>query len=344
MTHKTHDGFSAKIIADSVSPQGVRLTTAELVFPRFILSEFNTHRVISKNSASSRAIPVKKQLEKLLSKPYIPERIGVNQSGMQASNYLAGRQLTIAQQGVYRKRDRSIVGALEDLVGMEYVHRAFGENALSRIMVSGFNDNEDLQIVRDIIDYYSATIARMRNENDFSAPEDFLNIHKQTLNRYLEPFMWHTVVATGTEWDNMFALRIHEDAQDEIRIPVDLLREAMSESAPKALEIGEWHLPFIQPDEAAAAASDPEKWQYVSVGRCARTSYETHDGVRDPDKDVFLAKERLLPHGHMSPFEHVASPAEDANSWSGNFRGWTQFRKGLPNEDNYANKLSSLQS
>jgi len=51
--------ISAKVIADSVCPKGVRMTTMEIEYPRFILAELNTHRMLSKNSASSRAIPVK---------------------------------------------------------------------------------------------------------------------------------------------------------------------------------------------------------------------------------------------------------------------------------------------
>lgn len=334
-----HGLFRATILKDSISPEGVRLTTSELQFPRFILSEFNTHRVLSKNSASSRAIPVKKQLRKLLSTPYIPERIGVNQSGMQASKYLEGNQLAIAQEGMYRKRDRAIIGALEDLVGNNFVKNTFGVNNFSRALAEGFNE-EDLKAIERIINYYDSTMARIKTDERYVLPEEFLNIHKQTLNRYLEPFMMHTVVLTGTEFDNFFALRVHTDAQDEISIPARLLQSAMEESKPELLGYGEWHMPLIQPDEVDEAKANPEHWKYISVGRCARTSYETHNGVRDIEADFSLANERLSPHGHMSPFEHVATPLEDPNEFSGNFRGWKQFRKELPHEENYAEKLA----
>lgn len=342
MTTKTHGLFSARIIEDSVSPAGARLTTAELIFPRMILSEFNTHRVISKNSASSRAIPVKKQLEKILNSPYVPNRIGVNQPGMQASVYLEGEQLSIAQAGVYRKRDRAIIGALEDLVGAGYVERAFGTETLSRILLKGFNES-DMVVYRQIMSYYEISIARAKEDDKYVLPQEFLNIHKQTLNRYIEPYMMHTAVITGTDWDNFFALRGHDDAQDEIRIPAELLQRAMEESTPRRLEVGEWHLPFVQEDEREEAKANPEKWRFVSTGRCARTSHETHNGVRDPNADMTLSADRLLPHGHMSPFEHVATPLEDSTEQSGNFRGWKQFRKEIPFEDNYALKLADLE-
>jgi thymidylate synthase ThyX len=76
--------YEAKIIADSISPAGIRLTTLQVTFPRFILAEFNTHRMLSRNSASSRAIPVKKRIEAVLNDPFVPEQFGRNQKGMQA--------------------------------------------------------------------------------------------------------------------------------------------------------------------------------------------------------------------------------------------------------------------
>jgi hypothetical protein len=63
-------GYSAKVILDSVSPAGVRLTTAEVTFPRIVLAEFNTHRMLSRNSASSRAIPVEKRIAMVEADPF----------------------------------------------------------------------------------------------------------------------------------------------------------------------------------------------------------------------------------------------------------------------------------
>lgn len=77
--------FIARMIADSVSPAGVRLSTMEVTLPRIVLSEFNTHRMFSRNSASSRAIPVAKRIEQVLTDPFIPDYWGANQKGMQAT-------------------------------------------------------------------------------------------------------------------------------------------------------------------------------------------------------------------------------------------------------------------
>lgn len=80
---------SAKIIADSINPRGTRITTFELIYPRIVHSELMTHRMFSRNSASSRAIPGKTMLELIESDPAMPEHWGKNQAGMQASEELS---------------------------------------------------------------------------------------------------------------------------------------------------------------------------------------------------------------------------------------------------------------
>jgi hypothetical protein len=78
----------AEVIADSISPAGHRLTTIEATFPRQILAEVNTHRSHSRNSASSRAVPVRKMLEQVRTDPFIPLRWQRAQPGMQGGDEL----------------------------------------------------------------------------------------------------------------------------------------------------------------------------------------------------------------------------------------------------------------
>lgn len=75
--------YSAHVVLDSIH-DGVRLTTLQVTFPRFLLAEFNTHRRFSRNSASSRAIPVSRRIEQVEMSPFVPESFGKNQAGMQA--------------------------------------------------------------------------------------------------------------------------------------------------------------------------------------------------------------------------------------------------------------------
>lgn len=79
--------YSAKILADSMAPCGKRLTTLEVTMPRIVLAEFNTHRQFSRNSASSRAIPVEKMLKRVMDDPFIPARFPINEKGMQSSAF-----------------------------------------------------------------------------------------------------------------------------------------------------------------------------------------------------------------------------------------------------------------
>lgn len=164
-----------------------------------------------------------------------------------------------------------------------------------------------------------------------------LDLHKQIVNRILEPWKWITVIVSTTHTSNFMALRNHEDAQPEIAHLARLWNVALNASEPRERE---WHLPYIQKDEKSFALDVQQK---ISVARCARVSYLTHDGVRDVSKDLALY-DRLLTgsgHGHWSPFEHVAHATElqgcyfnfatKTYEWGpiqcGNFLGWMQYRK-----------------
>lgn len=326
--------FNARILKDSVSPDGQRLTTMEVTIPRIILSEYNTHRMLSRNSASSRAIPTWKQLVKVLETPYIPTKFGIDQPGMQASRDLSGVSHEAAVANVFLKRDRAIIGALEDLFGARKVRETFGYARLQSIMLGGFS-GDDEQVVRTLIQDYRDIQARIKENPEYGEElqrEGYLRIHKQTLNRYLEPFLWQTIITSATDWDNLFNLRAHPDAQEDIAIPVRMMRDELRKSTPSLVGWGQWHLPLIQEDELDLVNKDNiEMWKKVSAGRCARVTHLTHDGVRDLDKDISLC-ESLTKNWHMSPLEHVATPYS-GNANTGNFRGWLQFRKEQVSED-----------
>jgi thymidylate synthase ThyX len=307
--------FETKILADSVSPAGYRLTTFEVTFPRFILAEFNTHRVFSRNSASSRAIPVWKQLRRVLEDPYVPMEFGSNQPGMQAGPPLEGDALAEAEAEWLAARD-------------DAVRRVLALIAKPGLAESG---SPLIELVGEI----------EQVNKDKARPDDWLNVHKQIANRLLEPFMWHTVIVTATEWDNFWNLRAHPDAQPEIRRVAEDMRSLWEGSDPTRIELGDWHLPLISQadrESAEVASSDDDLFLVkVSAGRCARVSYLTHAGERDLDADVEL-HDRLLESGHMSPMEHPAEPLSDEelseSEWSGNFRGWRPYRKRIPSEAN----------
>jgi thymidylate synthase ThyX len=303
--------YEARIERDSITQYGERLTTFVVTMPRLVLAEFNTHRQFSRSSASSRAIPVEKQLRRLEEDPFIPVHWGKNQKGMQADEELmpvtTGRARDIWQEARYN----AISGA-----------KALLE----------------------------------------------LGVHKQITNRLLEPFMWHTVIVTATEWSNFFHLRDNKMAQPEIQKAAGMMSELYRASRPQLLSPRRWHLPFTVTDDFVPQPADEEGDKLrlsaeelirASVGRAARVSYLTHDGKRDVQADIKLA-ESLLKNGHMAPWEHVARPMTDSERqlfardgyivpahlpsgitdpdlpWKmtgaptfflGNFNGWVQARK-----------------
>ena len=307
--------YSAKILADSISEHGDRLTTFEITLPRIMLSEFNTHRSLSRNSASSRAVPVSISIKDVESDPFIPEVFGSHQKGM-----VEGEPLNEDQQNFAR---HLWIGACDAAL-------------------------------------------------DYASGLEQLGVYKGLANRLLEPFKWHTIIATATDWDHFFALRTAPSAQAEIRKAASMMRELYDGSTPTELGEGRWHLPLVSSQELLSddhsAFEDYEYWIKVSVGRCARVSYNRqHDGS-DPDSDV-ARHDSLKVNYHLSPFEHVARPFDTGElseiqhwqkmisfaqiapqfkqnmqrnlEYAGNLRGWWSARMDLPNQDSFQKVINS---
>jgi len=151
--------------------------------------------------------------------------------------------------------------------------------------------------------------------------------HKQIVNRILEPFSHINVVVTSTEWNNFFKLRLHEDAQPEIRILAGEMWSAMHNvSEPINLPAYNWHLPYITMEDRTLYSI--EVLCKMSAARCARVSYNRHDGGTPSMEDDLKLFERLTGSDpmHLSPLEHQAM-GTITPAFSGNFRGWQQQRK-----------------
>lgn len=158
-----------------------------------------------------------------------------------------------------------------------------------------------------------------------------IGVHKQIVNRLLEPFSSITVICTGTEYQNFFNQRCHPNAQPEIRALADAMKEAYDASEPEQLKEGEWHLPFIAGEDWVEATdrgyveADLIK---VAIGRCARVSYLNHDGIRSLSDDTKLYWKLLESKpAHLSPFEHIAIARP--NGKYANFTGWQSYRNQL---------------
>jgi thymidylate synthase ThyX len=97
-----------------------------------------------------------------------------------------------------------------------------------------------------------------------------LGVHKQIINRLLEPFYCINTLVTSTEWDNFFELRDHPDAQPEIRALAIAMKEAIAGSIPDRLHEGEWHLPYVTDVDRALDPTRVDDLIKISVSRILR--------------------------------------------------------------------------
>lgn len=310
----------AEIVGHSLSPQGDELISVLCTFPRIILAEVNTHRMLSKNTSSSRAIPFKKMVEAVKQNPFIPIAWQKEHKGMQGSEYLSDFNSGLAQEEWLKARDNAII---------------------------------------------QATI--LNKGSKLPNAEGGLNVTKQLCNRLLEPFMWTTMLITGSKegWDNFFNLRCPQyrvggkgdirsstklykskkeaikdypnsfdepdinwmywnEGQAEIHL-MDLaekIYDALNKGIPRQLKAGEWHIPFINTIEFNMA-----KWNFIpkkaddlfavkiSTAMAARTSYTVVGEEKGMDyKKMIELHDRLIAQKppHSSPLEHCARAMTDA--------------------------------
>lgn len=271
----------AKIIADSVTPNGDRLTTFVLTYHRMIHSEFMTHRMLSKNSSSSRAIPVERMIALVESQEVYPLHWGRNCKGMSAKEELEDGALLAAKHWWKTAREDAIAKAK---VGVE------------------------------------------------------IGLHKQVINRILEPYSTITVICSGTEYQNFFNQRCHPDAQPEIQALANKMKSAYDASEPHELIAGEWHIPFYA-DEIDYQLSQFDAIK-AAVARCARVSYKQHDSDCMSIANDIKLHDRLLASQppHLSPFEHVAQ-ALGKSEERANFTGFESYRYQLERERQIAREI-----
>lgn len=290
--------YQAKVIADSISPEDHRITTMEVVMPRMILAEFNTHRMFSRNSASSRAIKFEKMATAVRETPFSPLKWMRDHTGMQGSDFLNE--------------------AASDVAKMEWL------DACTTAIQSASILNREFGLT------------------------------KQICNRLLEPFMWHKVLVTATEWENFFALRFHKDAEIHMQYVAELMLEAINNSTPEPKKVDEWHIPY---GETSLSAELIAKYNTEGLGviytanslirkiataKCAQVSYTIvgEDGKPMDQEKLIALHDRLAASGHWSPFEHCARVMNPGSlgwthgkGWWGNFHGWKQYRKEFTNEN-----------
>ena len=314
--------INAEIVADSLSPQGDRLTSLLITFPRFILAEVNTHRMLSKNTSSSRAIPFNKMVETVENNPFIPIAWQKEHKGMQGSEYITNDIfIREAESNWLVARNKAIESAkylnATCQVTKQLCNRLLEPFMWTTMLITGskegWNNFFNLRCPSYNIPFMKTkeNIVIEEGYDIFKSKKDAAKRMNVNINIYNE-----------LEW-----LKLNK-GQAEIHI-MDLAEkmwDAMNESTPKQLEVGQWHIPFgdnikehllLESFGLLTPTEIEEIKVKIAVARCARLSYETlgDNPVIDYRKDIALHN-TLLAVKHMSPFEHCAVVMENEEYYS----------------------------
>lgn len=266
--------ISAKVICDSISEQGVRLTTFEIEYPRIVMSEFNTMRAISKNSSSSRAIPVSKMLEHTKSINLKPIYFGSKKSGMQAGDELVGEDLQYAQD-IWESALTSAVGQAELLdecgVAKEVTNRLVEPFQLVKVVCTATDwDNFfNLRLHPDADPNICMLAYKMYKAMEYSKPVE------------LKVGEWHLPYVETEHWGEDIKYFVFEVSFDD--------DQSYGMKCEKYLTL----------DDAIK----------ISAASCASVSYRTEGmTLAKADKifDMLINAEVI----HASPFEHLATPVQ----------------------------------
>jgi len=291
--------FNVEILADSLSPQGDRLTTMKITFPRIILAEFNTHRMFSRNSASSRAIPFEKMVKSVEENPFIPIAWQKDHKGMQGTEYITDKNdIWLAKANWLRARDYAV----------DYAK----------------HNNEQIGVTKQLCNrllepfMWHTVIVTSGKEG----LENFFNLRCPS---YLDKYKsWKDACVVNGSLDfkaSILEKLSNNKSQAEIHIQAvaEIMWDAYNESTPKQLEAGEWHIPFGDNFDTKMLSKTCQNlkipvlsWEdgeeikvKIATARCARVSYTVigENKEHDYEADIKL-HDKLMSSGHWSPFEH----------------------------------------
>lgn len=290
--------IEVKIVAGSKSPHSEKpLVTYLLKYPRFIHSEMLTHRMLAKNSASSRAIPANKMIEEVDRYPVKPIAWQKKHKGMQGTEYFED---TSEVEFEWLKAKSNAVNSSFNLASMKATKQ------LSNRLLEPFQYIEVMVTGTEWENFFSLRCPRYELKSSYStnyyrSKRDYLS-QVGLLNKEENHDNW-----TQTDW-----LKINK-SQAEIHIQqlAELMWDAYNEYDYKELEPGQWHLPLVTEDNIKKAMN-MEVQGYgefkttlakISTARAARGSYGKWEGKTMQD-DLKL-EEMLWNDGHYSPFEHA---------------------------------------
>ena len=323
--------YKAEILADSLSPSGDRLTTMKVTFPRIVLAEFNTHRMFSRNSASSRAIPFKKMVETVQEKPFIPIAWQKDHKGMQGTEYFSDElSIEFAKSNWLTARDNAVKGAMS-------LHST--DNGYSSVTKQLCN-----RLLEPFM-WHTVIVSATHWENFFELRCPQYQDPEGSLFRSKKDYTNKSQWKGSKKWSLIDWLGCNYSQADiHIQAIAELMWDAYNKSKPKSLKSGDWHIPFGDKLENISLVEVIK----IATARCARISYQTlGDRPAINHKADLKLHDTLVKYKHWSPLEHIARVMTDleyesfykgnyANinhtglgtnqGWCNNFRGFIQYR------------------
>lgn len=293
--------IKAEIVADSINTQGDRITSYILTYPRMIHAEVMTHRMFSRNAASSRAIPFAKMLKDVQEDPFIPIAWQKDHKGMQGTEYFTDPQeietcelewMTAANSAAQHAKRLNTNG-----------NEAGITKQLCNRLLEPFLWYTNLVTVTEMDNFFELRCPKYGSEG-FKSRKD-LDAFLLNEGEAAEP-------VNRTDLD--YIKLSNSGAEIHIQVLAEAMWDARNENTPKELKAGEWHIPFgdkIVPNFSFSSWHSEEKYRLkVATARCARLSYMTFDGEIDYEKDIAL-HDMLKASKHSSPFEHCAKAMSD---------------------------------
>lgn len=314
MEVKGKGGISAKIIADSVSSvNGQRITTFELEYPRFILAELNTHRLFSRNTASSRAIPIKKVIQQVLDNPAKPVHWGKHQKGMQAEEEV---------QGVHKEAVGSLwEGASKIAANYASVMACHGlhKQVANRIL-------EPFQMVKTLVTATSYDNFFWLRYHADAQPEIgelakcmyTAFVQNAGKAQVLEPGEWHVPYVDYTK---TLGYTLPVDGDYENGYESLTLEEALKVSASCAAQVS-----FRAADTSLEKALRIYDLLVESKPVHASPFESQATPMEVPDTKNFAGPSMKKVFGQ----EGVTHVDKSGTAWSGNYQGWAQHRQMIP--------------
>lgn len=319
--------YDAKILADSISPEGVRLTTVQATFPRFILAEVNTHRVLSRNSASSRAIPTEKLIERVVQSPFIPATFNQRVKGMgvgeafdeelaaRATHFWA-RAIQWAVSSAVDLKDINLDKSRANRVLEPFMWHTAIITATEWSNFYALRDHEDAQGEFQVIAHM------IRELMDASDP------------RYLREGEWHLPLVSEDEMESV------SDGSDLDPMREDGLWWPKTSSGRCARVSFDTHENFEVSEKSYERAN--------TLGGKGHWSPHEHPARPMARGDIFddvLSEKILVPATVVRRLAEGENPTTVglplSEMWCGNFRGWVQLRKLFATEHDFGATMAA---